>query len=200
MKRRQIFIELTSLLDVILIMLFILLTQARTKTAEALDTAAAAESSTEQVRAELVEAYEEQETLRAEIDAQAARADAQAERANALERQLWTENIVLDSSLLLTVSVDRSGNIRLETEGNGLAALAYDWADDAYARNKLRGLLLEQLRDTDREAVFLVFQYDRARIYHAEYEMIETIIQEVKQEARTRDIPLSVLEMDLYEV
>ena len=47
--------------------------------------------------------------------------------------------------------------------------------------------------------MFLVFQYDRARIYHAEYEMIEAIIQEVKQEARTRDIPLSVLEMDLFE-
>ena len=41
MKRREIFIELTSLLDVILIMLFILLTQARTRTAQALDTAAA---------------------------------------------------------------------------------------------------------------------------------------------------------------
>ena len=30
-------------------------------------------------------------------------------------------------------------------------------------------------------------------------QMIETIIQEIKQEARTRDIPLSVLEMDLFE-
>ena len=199
MKRRQIFIELTSLLDVILIMLFILLMQAKNTTAEAMDTAAAAESNTEQVRAELIEAYAEQDALKAEIDAETARADAQAERADALQRQLWTENIVLDNSLLLTVSVDRSGNIRLETEGNGLAALAYDWADDTYARNKLRGLLLEQLRDTDREAVFLVFQYDRARVYHAEYQMIEIIIQEIKQEARTRDIPLSVLEMDLFE-
>ena len=199
MKRRQIFIELTSLLDVILIMLFILLMQAKTTTAQALDTAAAAENNTEQVRAELAEAVAEQDVLREEIDAQAARADAQAERADALQRQLWTENIVLDSSLLLTVSVDRSGSIRLEIEGEGLALLTYDWADDTYARNKLRGLLLEELRGTDREAVFLVFQYDRARIYHAEYQMIETIIQEVKQEARTRDIPLSVLEMDLYE-
>ena len=38
MKRRQIFIELTSLLDVILIMLFILLMQAKNTTAEAMDT------------------------------------------------------------------------------------------------------------------------------------------------------------------
>ena len=79
MKRRQIFIELTSLLDVILIMLFILLMQAKNTTAEAMDTAAAAESNTEQVRAELIEAYAEQDALKAEIDAEAARADAQAE-------------------------------------------------------------------------------------------------------------------------
>ena len=93
MKRRQIFIELTSLLDVILIMLFILLMQAKNTTAEAMDMAAAAESNTEQVRAELIEAYAEQDALKAEIDAETARADAQAERADALQRQLWTENI-----------------------------------------------------------------------------------------------------------
>ena len=192
MKRREIFIELTSLLDVILIMLFILLIQARNTTAQALDTATEAESSAAALRTELSAAYEAQDALRAA-------ADAEAERADALERQLWTENIVLDNSLLLTVSVDRAGGIRLETEGQGQIAIAYDWSDDVYARNRLRGLLLDKLKTTDREAVFLVFQYDRARVYHAEYEMIESIIQEVKQEARQRDIPLSVLELDIHE-
>ncbi len=192
MKRRQIFIELTSLLDVILIMLFILLIQARNTTAQALDTATEAESSAAALQAELAAAYAEQDALRAA-------ADAETERADALERQLWTENIVLDNSLLLTVSVDKAGNVRLETEGQGQIAIAYDWSDDVYAQNRLRGLLLDKLKHTDREAMFLVFQYDRARIYHAEYEMIESIIQEVKQEARQRDIPLSVLEMDISE-
>ena len=192
MKRREIFIELTSLLDVILIMLFILLTQARTRTAQALDTAALAESNAEQLQAELSAAYDEQNALRAA-------ADAEAERANALQRQLWTENIVLDNSLLLTVSVDRDGTVRLETEGTDRTDIPYSWGDDTYARNRLRALLLDKLRTTDREAVFLVFQYDRARIYHAEHEMIESIIQEVKQEARQREIPLSVLELDIHE-
>ena len=192
MKRREIFIELTSLLDVILIMLFILLTQAKNSTAQALDTAALAESNAQQLETKLSEAYDEQEALRAA-------ADAQTERADALERQLWTENLVLDNSLLLTVSVDRSGTIRLEQEGEGLSLVPYDWEDDTYAKNRLRGLLLDKLKRTDKEAVFLVFQYDRARIYHAAYEMIESIIQEVKQTAREQDIPLSVLELDLYE-
>ena len=192
MKRREIFIELTSLLDVILIMLFILLTQARTRTAQALDSAALAESSARQLQWELTAAYSEQDALRAA-------ADAEKERANTLQRELWTENLVLDNSLLLTVSVDRGGGIRLETEGKNLALIAYDWADDTYAYNRLRGLLLDELDNTDREAVFLVFQYDRARIYQAEYRMIEAVIQEVKREAREQDIPLSFLELDLFE-
>ncbi len=191
MKRRQIFIELTSLLDVILIMLFILLTQAKTRTAEALDTAALAESDAAALRMELTAAYDEQDALQARIDAQE-------ERADALQRQLWTENLVLDNSLLLTVSVDKSGQIRLETEGEA-ATIPYDWAEDTYAKNRLRGLLLDKLKGTDQEAVFLVFQYDRARVYHAEYNMIEDIIQEVKRVARERDIPLSVLELDLQD-
>lgn len=191
MKRRQIFIELTSLLDVILIMLFILLTQAKTRTAEALDTAALAESDAAALRMELTAAYDEQDALQARIDAQE-------ERADALQRQLWTENLVLDNSLLLTVSVDKSGQIRLETEGEA-ETIPYDWAEDTYAKNRLRGLLLDKLKGTDQEAVFLVFQYDRARVYHAEYNMIEDIIQEVKRVARERDIPLSVLELDLQD-
>ena len=191
MKRRQIFIELTSLLDVILIMLFILLTQAKTRTAEALDTAALAESDAAALRMELTAAYDEQDVLQARIDAQE-------ERADALQRQLWTENLVLDNSLLLTVSVDKSGQIRLETEGEA-ETIPYDWAGDTYAKNRLRGLLLDKLKGTDQEAVFLVFQYDRARVYHAEYNMIEDIIQEVKRVARERDIPLSVLELDLQD-
>ena len=192
MKRRQIFIELTSLLDVILIMLFILLTQARTRTAQALDTAALAESSAAQLQTELTAAYDRESALKAA-------ADAQEERADALQRQLWTENVVLDNSLVLTVSVTKSGDVRLEEAGEAPIPIVYDWEDDTYARNRLRALLLDKLKTTDREAVFLVFQYDRARVYHAEYEMIEGIIQEVKQEARQRDIPLSVLELDIYE-
>ncbi len=192
MKRREIFIELTSLLDVILILLFILLTQAKASTAQALDTAAIAESTAQQLQTKLTAAYDEQDALRAA-------ADAQEERADALQRQLWTENLVLDNSLLLTVSVDRAGDIRLETEGGPRIDIAYDWKDDTYAENRLRGLLLDRIRATDREAVFLVFQYDRANIYHAAYEMIKGIIQEVKLEARERDIPLSVLELDIYE-
>ena len=206
MRRREIFIELTSLLDVILIMLFILLIQARTTTAQALDATAQAEGAVAEMEAELASARSDRAALaaeadeqRARADAEARRADAEADRADGLQRQLWTENIVLDNSLVLTVSVDKGGAIRLETEGAGAVVIDYSWDDDTYAYNRLRGLLLDALKTTDREAAFLVFQYDRARVYHAEYDMIERIVQEVKGEARERDIPLSVLELDIHE-
>ena len=53
MRRREIFLELTSLLDVIMIMLFVLLTQARTQTAEALSAAEADRAAATELRAEL---------------------------------------------------------------------------------------------------------------------------------------------------
>ena len=55
MRRREIFIELTSLLDVILIMLFVLLTQARTQTDAAISSKAEAEAAVENVRAALTQ-------------------------------------------------------------------------------------------------------------------------------------------------
>ena len=46
------------------------------------------------------------------------------------------------------------------------------------------------------KAVFLVFQYDRSRIYRTEYDMIRDLLQEVKLEARQREQSLSILELD----
>jgi len=182
-RRRQIFLELTSLLDVILIMIFVVLTQARSQTAAALESAEADRSAAAQLQSELSESRAEAAQLR--------------ERAEALGRQVLTEELVVDNSLVLTVSVSSGGAIRLESAGADAALIPYDWADDTFAANSLRARLLEEMRTTDREAVFIVFQYDRAAIYRTEYEMIARIVQEVKLEAKQRDIPLSFLELDI---
>lgn len=183
MRQRQIFIELTSLLDVILIMIFVVLTQARSQTAAALESAEADRSAAEQLQSELSESRAEAAQLR--------------EQAEALGRQVLTEDLVVDNSLVLTVSVSPGGAIRLESAGADAVLIPYDWADDTFAVNKLRSELLDALRATDREAVFIVFQYDRAAIYRTEYDMIARVVQEVKLEAKQRDIPLSFLELDI---
>ncbi len=204
MRRREIFIELTSLLDVILIMLFVLLTQAKTQTADAL---AAAEEDRAQVtaleqqladsRAEADALRTETETLQQEADGLLSQAEKLQREADSARRRLLSRDLVLDNSLVLTVSVSDRTTIRLETDGGGEQTISYAWEDDNYARNALLTALRQQMEAGKGQAVFLVFQYDRAVIYRAQYDMIHTILNEIKLDARQRDVPLSVLELDI---
>ena len=122
MRRREIFIELTSLLDVILIMLFVLLTQAKTQTADAL---AAAQADRAQVTA---------------LEQQLAESRAETDSA---KRRLLSRDLVTENSLVLTVSVPDGRQIRLETDGGGSQTISYAWEDDNYARNALLSAIPE---------------------------------------------------------
>ncbi len=191
MKKRAIFIELTSLLDVILIMIFVLLSQAKTQTAEALDSAA----SDRKKAAVLQESLEDVLGREQELLIQKESLSAEAED---LKNQLGVRNLVLDNSMILTVRAE-TGGIELRRDDTEKAEISYDWADQTYAYNRLRGLLLDHLGDAGGKSVFVVFQYDRSAIYLTEYEMIIQIIQELKLEAKTGEIPLSFIEMDIKE-
>lgn len=182
MKRRTIFIELTSLLDVILIMIFILLTQARSQTASALEAAETERVTSAQLEEELITARSNADFWRAEADA--------------LTRQLITENLVLDNSLVLTVTCTRDGSILLESNGVEEALIPFSWDDPNPASNRLRALLLEKLGNAGDDVVFIVFQYDRSEIFHTEYLAIEEIIRGIKLEAKQTDRQLSFLEFD----
>ena len=203
MKKRTIFIELTSLLDVILIMIFVLLTQAKAQTTEAIEDAAADRAALKEVRQELKEeqaaAASREESLAAEIGAlenQAADLETQVEE---LGRRLITENLVLDNSLVLTISAAADTSLLLEVRDGETIRIPYDWNDNTYAVNRLRSLLYEQLGLAEGRTVFLVFQYDRTAIYHAEYEMVLQIVQGAKLEASQKEILLSFIEMDVKE-
>ena len=188
MRRREIFIELTSLLDVILIMLFVLLTQARAQTSDAL---AAAEADRAQVTAleqQLADSRAETDALRAETEALQQEADSLSSRADALREEA-------DSARRRLLSRD----LVLETDGGGEQTVSYAWEDDNYARNALLSALRQQIDAGEDRAVFLVFQYDRADIYRAQYNMIRDILNEIKLDARQRDIAMSVLELDISE-
>lgn len=192
MKRREIFIELTSLLDVILIILFVLLTQARTQTADAMAAAETAREDTAALEQALSDAQSQTQALLLETEALQ-------EDLGSARRQLMSRDLVLDNSLLLTVSIPERDAIRLEADSSDAQTISYRWEDDNYARNSLLSALRQQIADTDRPAVFLVFQYDRETIYRAEYEMIRDVFNEIKLDARQREIPLSILELDNRE-
>ena len=186
MKRREIFIELTSLLDVIMIMLFVLLTQAKTQTTDALAEAEAGRAAAETAKQQIAQLERDNAALTGERD------EAR-EEAAAWQRQLISDDFVLENSLVVTLSVDERAVIRLETEGQR-QTIAYRWEDDNYARNALRAAL--NTAASGDKAVFLVFQYDRTAIYRTEYDMVRELLQELKLSAREREASLSILELD----
>lgn len=189
MKRREIFIELTSLLDVILIMIFVLLTQARAQTAKALESQAAEEKTSARLQ-------EEVEDLSASLDHAWSELGIVQEENDQLKRQLMTQDLVLDESLVITIRAEDETIIR-EIRDGASDAIAYTWGNETYVSNKLKSLLLQDLSETEKHAVFIVFQYDRSGIYQNEYQMIESLIQEIKTTAKDMDLPLSLMELDL---
>ncbi len=185
MRRREIFIELTSLLDVILIMLFVLLTQARTQTGEALESAEAAR----------VEAQSVQE----ELDALRGEREALLERVDSYRRQEITVGVVEENSLVVTISLVDAGQrcIRVEPHDGGEIRIPVGSGEDNYAVNRLRTTLSGLVRDSGKETVFVVFQYDRTAIYQTEYAMIGSVVRELKEEARSADVALNYIETDI---
>ena len=119
------------------------------------------------------------------------------EEAEGLKRQLASREIVLENSILLTLSVAQNGSIRLEEKDKAALQIDYSWTDETYAFNRLRTLLSSAVWEAGEKSLFLVFQYDRKQIYKAQYDMILRAVQEMKNTAGSLNIPLNVIEMDL---
>lgn len=187
MKKREIFIELTSLLDVILIMLFVLLSQAKIQTDEVLAQSAEAQLGLETVQQELAE----ERALNAQLD----------EKLGEYERRELTLDVVEENSLIVTISVQGDGAryILVEHEGGADVPIAFDSEDENYSANKLRSTVSNIIKDADKETVFVVFQYERRSIYQSEYRLIGSVIQELKAEAKTSEIALNYIETDILE-
>ena len=193
MKRRQIFIELTSLLDVILIMIFVLLTQARAQTTEAVDKADAYQAAFEQEAEALTGLSRENSELREKNKALK-------EDAENLRRRLVTQGVVLENSAIVTLSIGEDRSIVFQEEED-VFKIAYDWGNnDTYVKNRLTSLFSDTLSRTGEKSLFLVFQYDREGIYKTEYELIMKVIREVRLDAKMQDIPVNVIELDIGEI
>ncbi|MBP5294495.1 MAG: hypothetical protein J6Y95_02105 [Lachnospiraceae bacterium] len=141
MKKREILIELTSLLDVILIMIFLLLSQARAETQAAIDDAAMESAAAESLAAELERVLDERDDLEASMEAERARFEEEKEALSesyaALERQMIAEGLVLENSRVLTISIGKDlSSVTFESEG-GTYRIAYQWGNDTYVKNRL---------------------------------------------------------------
>ncbi len=190
MKKRQIFIELTSLLDVILIMLFMVMVRAEGKTTEAMDNAKQNEAALESLSGE----YAALESSYAEKASEAEALQDSLDEANSL---LLSRNLVVENSDILTVFVREDRLIIIRSEGRQNQAISYDWEDPTYAYNKLKAALKAWTDRAEEKSLFFVFQYDREQIYYNEYEMIRNTVQELKSDLKKENRSFNYIEMDV---
>jgi biopolymer transport protein ExbD len=191
-KKREIFIELTSLLDVILIMLFVLLSQTKLAADDARESVEAAENSVVMMQQEL-EAHQS-----ALADARAEN-DALTERIEEYRREEITLGVVEENSLIITLSVKPGDSryILVESRDGAKESILIDSEDENYSQNKLRATLNNLVHQAGTDTVFVVFQYDRGSIYQSEYQLISNLVRELKSEAKTADIHMNYIETDI---
>ncbi len=196
MRKRGIFIELTALLDVILLMLFLLLGQMQNTVAKAEETAREATQEAAQTAREA--AREAEDAGRRALSLQRQLDDAK-EQLSRNEREQRTLGIVAEHSAILTVSMQDGAARRIRVEPEGEAAVYLVLREESETSRRLYEALRDQIEASGQETVFLVFQYDRSTIYHAEYELISRVIRELKADAPSLGVALNVIETDLTE-
>ncbi|MBO7363854.1 MAG: hypothetical protein J6U26_00790 [Lachnospiraceae bacterium] len=147
----------------------------------------------------LVESLQERaEDLEAGIkEAEAARDQAVLER-DILFHKIISDNAVLENTDVLSVSVEQLDHLLLDVpEEEDVILIQYDWDAPAYARNRLKTRIMESLRATEKEAVFVIFQYRRNDIYRMAYRMITDVITECRYEAGEEGIRFNYIEQDI---
>lgn len=173
-KRKNVVVELTSLLDVIFIMLFMVMNQSRSTAAEAEHTAesavaaaevrvAEAETKAEEYRKILNETAEERENL------------------EYIRNRLSGYEIFSEYAQIITVYIVDEGykrSIRVADDSE-IAAIDFDWDNMDYGRKTLSAEL-EKFIDSTENPVFITFTYDSNRIFRQDYNMISETITAVQ--------------------
>lgn len=173
-KRKSVIVELTSLLDVIFIMLFMVMNQSRTAAEEA-QSNAAAEVAAAQVQVEAME--EEVEGYRIIID------EVEADRLNleSIKNKLNSYEVFEEYATIISVSVlDHSYKRTIVVENGGEAVTAdFSWDNMDYAENTLDEMLNSCIKDSE-NPVFIVFSYNGDKIYRQDYNMVSEVMTQVQ--------------------
>lgn len=173
-KRKSVIVELTSLLDVIFIMLFMVMNQSRTAAEEA-QSNAAAEVAAAQVQVEAME--EEVEGYRVIID------EVEADRLNleSIKNKLNSYEVFEEYATIISVSVlDHSYKRTIVVENGGEAVTAdFSWDNMDYAENTLDEMLNSCIKDSE-NPVFIVFSYNGDKIYRQDYNMVSEVMTQVQ--------------------
>lgn len=173
-KRKSVIVELTSLLDVIFIMLFMVMNRSQTAAEEA-QSNAAAEIAAAQVQVEAME--EEVEGYRVIID------EVEADRLDleSIKNKLNSYEVFKEYATIISVSVlDHSYKRTITVENGGEAVNTdFDWDNMDYAESILAETLNSCITDSE-NPVFIVFSYNGDKIYRQDYNMVSEVMTEVQ--------------------
>ena len=185
MRNRGVMIELTALLDVIMIMMFLLLMQSRQQVGDAYRSAEENVAAAAEMAAELEAVRTE---TAAEIEAVQAEAEASlqtyTDENGYLKRLLNGRSIAEENSCILSVSIQGGGEaryIRVEALDGAAETVSLAWDNRAYAANALHAVLTGIIRESEAQAVFIVFQYDRNLVYQSDYALVMDAVLRQKQ-------------------
>ena len=177
-RRKSVIVELTSLLDVIFIMLFMVMSRSQTAAEEAQEKAAESVARI-QAEAELtVSGYEDDI---AEYQAMLEAVEEERENIASIQNEIDSFEQFREMSEIITVYIFDSGykrSVKIET-GNETESIDFDWENMDYAREKLAEIL-NTLSDGTDHPVFIIFNYNGELIYRRDYNMVTEVITEVQ--------------------
>lgn len=185
MRKRDIPIELTSLLDVILIILFVLLMQAETQTGAAQEVSRQAEAEVQNAQAEIQALKMERDSLLVKI--------------GEMEREGITIGLVEENSFIVTLSIQdlNTRTLLVEVWDGETTHILVDTNDYGYTAKKLYSTIRSSIQAQKKETVFVVFQYDSNTIYQSEYILVSNVVRQLKQENSTEGIAVNYIETDI---
>lgn len=160
-RRREITVELTPLLDVILIMLFLIMSQS-SEAAE--QTKQEAEQKVSNMECQVEDLRETNAELESRLDSYAAFDE-------------YARIISID------ISNKTDGNrMIIVSDGEHTERIEFDWESMRYGENSLRAELIKSIDAWKDMPVFIVFNYDSSGIYRRDYEMITSVIDTIEYE------------------
>lgn len=180
---RRTVIDLTALLDVILILLFLVLMSAN--------------MSAEQLRAETAADEASIERLEAEKEALS-------QESERLSRALQSMSFLNEHTRMINVSVEANAqndlrSVCVEPRQGEAKRFVLTWNNAQTVKNALRKelarLCVEEKTD-ERQLSLLIFRYDRASIYQMDYALVTEVIRQVK----SMDGNIYSAEYDITEV
>lgn len=165
-RRGEIAVELTPLLDVILIMLFMIMSRSSSEAQAAKEAAASESARYEEEIADMQEIIDENST--------------ELEKASAVIESYETFESYANIVSVSVMNVSEGERRIYISSGDDEQTIDFGWDNMKYGENSLRVKLAGIVRRSDDAPVFIVFTYSSGKIFRRDYDMIASVMDELQ--------------------